>query len=138
MKKSIIIGASIASVALLIACGSSPEEPTSNDVEEINQHANKGNPAPTAPKTKNITSGDWEIGEKDELEAGVITPGTYIVTATENGFNCYWSTVKDFDQELTSIIANGNISPGEKARVVVKSSYAGLTLKGDCLAVKKK
>ncbi len=121
-------------------------DPSSEDVNRLLENASPGEvtgsvaakAAKNTAKTQVMTSGDWEIGEKDEYEAGVITPGTYIVTANSDGINCYWQTVKDWNQTFKSIIANGNISPGENARVVVKSSYAGLSLKGDCSALKKK
>jgi hypothetical protein len=123
-----------------IACSSAPNEATDADVSRLNEHANnKQSSTPVAsPKPKLITGGDWEIGNKEDIGAGVITPGTYIITVPESGYGCYYETVKDFEQKFDSIIANGNVDPGQTARVVVKKSYAGLSLKGDCLATKKK
>ncbi len=144
-----LIGSVVAVVCGLACLGffiNQDNEPSKTDIDRLIDNANAGvatgstasKAAKDIVKKSVITSGDWEIGEKDEFNAGVITPGTYIVTANSDGINCYWSTVKDWNQTLKSIIANGNISPGENARVVVKSNYAGLTLKGDCSAVKKK
>ncbi len=144
-----LIGTIVIAVCGLACAGvllGTDSEPNKTDVERLLDNANPGevvgstavNGAKSAVMTSVLTEGDWEVGEKDEYAAGVITPGTYIITGNSDGFNCYWQTVKDWNGTFKSIIANGNISPGKNARVVVKSSYAGLSLKGDCSAAKKK
>ena len=131
MKKYLFAIAAI----FLIGCGAT--EPTEDDINRLNEHASNNTSAPKISANKELTAGSWEIGKKEDISAGVILPGTYIITVPSTGINCYWETVKDFDQTLKSIVANGNVSPGETTRVVVKKSYAGLTLNGDCLGKKK-
>lgn len=135
MKKYLAI---VAVVLMLIGCGS-VSEPDENDINRLNEHAGKSTALPqTKPVKKQITSGDWEVGKKENLNAGIITAGTYVITATAGGFGCYWETVRNFDGDFRSIISNGNVDPGATARVNVKSSYAGLRLQNDCVAQKKK
>lgn len=133
--RKIIAGAVVLLVA--IGCASDPATPDANDLEKLDKQAGNNSAAPEAPAKKYINGGDWEVGKKENLEAGVITAGTYVISVPETGIHCYWETVKDFEGSFDSIIANGNIDPGTTARVVVKSSYAGLSLKGDCIAKKK-
>lgn len=136
MRKSITVSTGIAVLLIGIACSSAPNEGTTEDINRLNEHA-KAPVASSAPRPKLITGGDWEVGSKENIDSGVITAGTYIITVPEDGYGCYYETVKDFEQKFDSIIANGNIDPGQTARVVVKKTYAGLSLKGDCLAKKK-
>lgn len=135
MKKWYAIPA-IGIIATLIACGSG--SPSDNDVNRVNERAAASvAPAKSAAQQLQIDGGDWEVGKKDDISAGIISPGKYVITATENGYGCYWETVKNFDKNGDYIIANGNVDPGHTGIVVVKSTYAGLSLVGDCLAKKK-
>jgi hypothetical protein len=127
-------------IAVLVGCGSA--SPSDDDSKRLDDNADSTATATqkAAPqvKAKEITEGDWEVGKKEDTDSGVITAGIYVITAINDGTGCYWQTSKNFDNTLDSIIANGNIEPGKVARVNVKSSYAGLSLSGDCLAKKKK
>lgn len=136
MKKLYVICGTITALTL-IACGVS-SKPTSDDTNRLNnQTSGATSHAAKAPVKKQITSGSWEVGKKENLDAGIIAPGIYLITGLDDGVGCYWETVKNFDNSLDSIIANDNVDPGATARVNVKSSYAGLILKNDCLAAKK-
>ncbi len=138
MNKKYLLGIPV--VALLIACGSGGTDATSDDIARLNEQAN-GNPSvASTPKVKvtNITDGDWEVGAKDNFAAGIISPGTYVVTSpADNSSGCLWMTVKDFTGESGSIINVGTVNPGKSGRMVVKKSYGGVSLDGDCLAKKK-
>jgi hypothetical protein len=134
MKNSIKVALAVSAV-FLIGCGSTSAN--EDDVNRLNDNAGNTSTKPQVAKVKEMTSGSWELGSKEDLNSGTIVAGTYIVTATSSGFGCYWETVKDFDNTIESIVANGNIDPGATARVNVKKSYAGITLRGDCLAKKK-
>lgn len=70
-----------------------------------------------------VRGGIWEV-------PGEVKPGTYTTTADDH---CYWARLKNFDGELDSINANGNIDPGQRGRIVVKRSDKGLELRGDCV-----
>jgi hypothetical protein len=136
MKKW-IIGVSVLVAATLIACGSD-SKPDDADVNRLNDRVNSSVPTPPdKPVKTQITTGDWEVGKADNLDAGVISPGTYVITALETGNGCYYKAVKNFDDSFESIIVNGNIDPGKTKLLVVKSSYKGLVLENDCLAKKK-
>jgi hypothetical protein len=136
--KKFLVGGGLA--LLLIGCGSTAT-PSDDDNNRLNENANNGVATTSATKApvvnKTIGGGTWEVGTKDNISAHVISPGTYVITTPEDGYNCYWETVRDFEDGVNSIIANGNVDPGQNALAVVKSSYKGLILKGECLAVKK-
>lgn len=135
MKKWWVIPA-IGIAATIIACGTG--SPSDNDVSRVNEHANTSvSPTKPANQQLQIDGGDWEVGKKDNISAGIISPGKYVIIATESGYGCYWETVKNFDKNGDYIIANGNVDPGHTGIAVVKSTYAGLSLVGDCLAKKK-
>lgn len=84
-------------------------------------------PPATPPAAKGITSGTWEVGSE-------VKPGTY--TTVSQG-PCYWARLKNFDGALTSIIANGNLDDGQKGRIAVKASDAGIEFIGECVWTKK-
>jgi small nuclear ribonucleoprotein (snRNP)-like protein len=137
MNKKLIATGTIAAL-FLIGCGSSPKV-TSDDEKRVDGQAhgvpeNQGQSVEPA----HIEAGDYKIGKKDDLTAGIISPGTYVITALSDGINCYWARLKNFDNDMNSIIANGNIDPGRNARVTVKSTDKGLKLENDCLAKKEK
>jgi len=133
MQKYLAVGV----IALfIVGCGAGSTA-TEDDVNRLNEHANEATTKSKAPVKKEITAGDWEIGKKENLAAGIITSGTYVITTPADGFNCYWETLRNFDQTINSVVANGNIAPNTTARVVVKDSYKGLSLQGECLAKKQ-
>lgn len=79
-------------------------------------------PAKAAVKAQTLGAGSWEVGSE-------VKPGTYTTTAEEH---CYWARLKGFDGDFDSIIANGNLDPGQRGRITVKKSDKGLQLTGDC------
>lgn len=80
-----------------------------------------------APKPVTIEDGTWEIGSE-------VKPGTYTTTADGH---CYWARLKDFDGGLFSIIANGNLADGQRGRITIRKSDAGIELNGDCVWTRK-
>lgn len=94
-------------------------------------------PSPIAkpkPAAVVLEAGTYEVGKRTDAEALVIAPGTWKIHTPDDGINCYWARLKDFDGELTSIRSNGNVASGKTARVNVKASDEGLELLGDCEA----
>ncbi len=141
MNKKFLLAVPV--IGMLIACGANSEG-SESDIARLNEQAAKDN-APSvadkgpANKVSTITEGDWEVGTKDNFSANVLTPGTYVITSPEDGImGCYWTAVKDFTGDAKSIISAGLVEAGKSGRMVVKKSYGGVTLQGDCLAKKKK
>jgi hypothetical protein len=81
-----------------------------------------------------LTEGSWQVAESTDVDAGTLAPGTWKVTADKSGLNCYWARLRNFDGDLDSVIANGNIAPGKTFRVTVKAADMGLELRGECQA----
>jgi hypothetical protein len=112
-------------------------------VGEVSTLANKTTPAPLQtivtpttygpPPTKSATrseaavkvytAGDWVVGKE-------IAPGLY--NGTTDGVGCYWARIRNFNNDLNSIITNGNIAPGQRIKVNVLKGDKGLSLSGDC------
>lgn len=126
MRGKQILGYTAAVLGVLgaIACGGAepggvipaPEDqPSSADPSAVSQ-----------PKTSALMSGTLEVGKE-------VKPGTYSTTAAEDSFGCYWARLRNFDGGVESIIANGNLGPGQKGRFTVKKSDKGLELTGDCV-----
>jgi hypothetical protein len=90
--------------------------------------------APAKPKPVTLEAGTYEVGKTTDVGAGTIAAGTWKISTPADGLNCYWSRLKNFDGELTSIRANGNVAPGSTARVTLKATDKGLELLGDCRA----
>lgn len=140
MKKYLVASGSVFAM-FLIACGS-PSSPNDEDINRLNNHATAPSVTITVSPTNvdvisNETTQDWKVGTKDNFNAGILSPGSYIVVSGSTT-SCYWARVKGFDGELDSIISNGNIEAGSTARVTVKKTDKGLTLQGDCAATKDK
>lgn len=83
---------------------------------------------PPAAKAAGLGAGTWEV-------PGEVKPGTYTTTAVGH---CYWARLKDFDGELSSIIANANLDDGQRGRLTVKKTDKGLELSGDCIWARAK
>jgi hypothetical protein len=118
-----IIAATL-SALFVIGCagGSTPDGPV-----EPNPPAARGTTAKGKP------AGPATVGDGQHAVGADIKAGTYTTTVPEDALiGCYWARVKDFEGELKSITANGNLEPGAKGRVVVKKSDAGVELKGGC------
>ena len=137
MKKW-IVGVSVLVAATLIACGSD-NKPDDADVNRLNDNAasTEASALPAKPVERVITAGDWEVGNKENLNAGVITTGVYVITSPTDSFGCTWETVRNFSGEGNYLISVGNVDAGKTGRVEIKSSVKGLKLEGDCLAKKK-
>lgn len=121
MKRPAWILALVAALFAL-ACAGAPDSPGTDT-------------APSVVKTdKFVTSwgdGDYRVGR--EIPAGEYQ------TVADGVIVCGWSRVKSFDGQLGSIIANGLVNDGAKARLLVKKSDYGVSLSGGCnwTAVKK-
>jgi hypothetical protein len=91
---------------------------------------------PDAPSYTTVTKqplGPGQISD-GQLEVGAdIKAGTYTTTVPADVLNCYWARLRNFDGELGSIVANGNLKPGAKGRLVVKATDAGVELSGGCI-----
>lgn len=140
MSKKVVFATGIVAFLFIIGCGvGSSTEPTASDNKRLDNQANGTvNPSSKPVAAKQIIAGDWKVGTKENIDAGTITPGTYVVTSPDDGIGCYWRRVKAFDGEFNSIIANGLVDPGKTSRVVVKATDKGLSLEHDCLAKKEK
>jgi hypothetical protein len=95
----------------------------------------KSAPAPVAttravPKPVTVGNGVWSVPDE-------IKPGTYVVTAPNDGFGCHWARLKSTDGDLDSINANGNVDSGARGRFTVKASDKAVELDGDCEWTKK-
>jgi hypothetical protein len=96
-------------------------------------------PAPPKAVTQQFfTEGTYEVGSKSSPEDGTIKPGTYVLGTTDH---CYWARLKDFDGDLDSILANGNLDTNgadtAQGRITVKKSDKGLELTGTCVLGQK-
>src|SRR5574341_574051 len=80
-------------------------------------------PTTTRPKAATIGEGTWKVGSE-------VKPGTYTATVPDDSANCYYARLRDFENGLDSIIANNNYSPGQRARVTIKSSDVGFETSG--------
>lgn len=115
--------AALATAALIaVGCGSTPND---DAPVQPNPPAGTAQARKAAPKVATVGDGQHAVGED-------IKPGTYTTVVGEDSFGCYWARVNDFEGELQSIIANGNLDPGAKGRIVVKKSDAGVEFKGGC------
>lgn len=128
-KPRTYLAAAVAAAIVAIGCGT--PAPKARDLDTA--------PAPVAPNATapaaqpaGIGEGSWEVGT--DVKAGTYT------TTVPAGEHCYWARLKDFDGELESVIANGNLSPGAKGRLVVKATDKGVEMRGACrwLPVKAK
>lgn len=115
-----------AAALIAIGCGSNPGagEPVAAPITAETTTAAKA----AAKTPKGLTAGTWEV-------PGEVKPGTYTTTADGR---CYWARLKGFDGDLESILANGNLKPGERGRLTVKQSDKGVELTGDCVWVRAK
>jgi hypothetical protein len=89
-------------------------------------------PADTPAQGRKATPKPAGIGDGQHAVGPDIKAGTYTTTVPEDSLGCYWARVNDFEGELQSILANGNLEPGAKGRIVVKSGDAGVEFKGGC------
>jgi hypothetical protein len=59
-----------------------------------------------------------------------VKPGTYRTTVPADSFGCYWERLSGTSGELADIIANGNVSPGQRATVTVKKTDKAFKTQG--------
>lgn len=78
-----------------------------------------------------LLPGDYDVGAKFDVARKVIKPGTYTIGAEGA---CYWERVRNWDQDLSSIITNGNVMGSATAKVTVKRTDKGLHLGDGCVA----
>lgn len=90
--------------------------------------APEAEPVAKAPEPVTLTEGTWSV--PDEAK-----PGTYTTNADGH---CYWARLSNFEGDLGSIKANENLSSGERGRITIKKSDAGIELSGSCVWTLKK
>lgn len=124
MRKTLTALAALALLA--VGCSLAPSDKDSGTFAPHNADPTTSQPAAKAPPAKPvetlIKAGSWAVPSE-------VKPGTY-TTVAEGG--CYWARLKDFNGELSSIIANGNLDDGQRGRITVKKTDKGLELTGDC------
>lgn len=90
-------------------------------------------PKVTAPADgAHLPTGPGGIGDGTYRVGRDLKAGTYTTTVPADSFGCYWARLKDFDGELGSIAANGDLSPGAKGRMTVKATDKGVEFTGGC------
>lgn len=119
----------LAAAAFLVAlgCAADPGAETPS-TDPLNVEASTAADPPAKPVSGQLKAGTWEV-------PGEVKPGTYTTTAEGP---CYWARLKNFDGELSSILANGNLDPDQRGRLTVKKTDKGLELTGDCVWVRAK
>lgn len=75
-----------------------------------------------SPEAKIWTAGMYKVGSE-------IPAGSYVTTASGH---CYWERLKNDSGDFDSIIANENLSDGERGRVGVKTTDKFVKFTGDC------
>lgn len=128
MNRKTILGLTAAVVGALgtIACGGAGPNGGGIPAPEGSNTATSSKSTGGSGAANSLMSGTLEVG-KD------VKPGTYSTAAGESSFGCYWARLRNFDGEMDSIIANGNVEPGQRGRFTVKKSDKGLELNGDCV-----
>jgi hypothetical protein len=114
----------LASIAALIGLGCSAAPDDTSPVQP--------NPPAATKAVKGQPAVPAGIGDGQHAVGPDIKAGTYTTTVPDDAIGCYWARVNDFEGELQSIKANGNLAPGAKGRIVVKSSDAGVEFTGGC------
>lgn len=88
---------------------------------ESSKPATTTKPAATKPAPPTIGEGTWEVGSE-------VKPGTYTTTVPADSNSCYWARLSGFTGD--DIIANDISSPGQRARVTIRSSDKGFETQG--------
>lgn len=92
-------------------------------VEKTSGPASATTPAAApSPAAKVWTAGMYKVGSE-------IPAGSYVTTASGH---CYWERLKNDSGDFDSIIANENLSDGERGRVGVKATDRFVKFTGDC------
>lgn len=116
------VGGTILAIARTTADEPGVFAPHNSTTQRAQQPKQPTQPA-AQPAVTGLGAGTWSV-------PGEVKPGTYVTTADGP---CYWARLKDFDGELTSISANGNLTDGDRGRVSVKAGDKGLELSGNCV-----
>lgn len=113
-----------------------PPRPAVEQVEgDPTQAPETGTAKPKArPAAVVLGTGTYQVAKRTDVEADEIAPGLWKISTPEDGHNCYWARLRNFDGELTSVRANGNVAPGKTAIITVKTTDKGLELLGTCEA----
>lgn len=131
------LAGAVVAAALLLACGTGatpdgsptdqPEgKPTATTIV-VPQTAPSAAPSSAAP-VKTITvvtfgDGIWQVPED-------VKPGTYKTVVPSGSWNCYYEIKRDFDNEIDSIIDNGNQAAGKQVVIVIGKAAKGLEVSG--------
>lgn len=127
-----------AAAALLIACGAgnTPEgDPNATPANaptvitvpqspEASPAAAASSAAPAPVKTV-ATFGDgmWQVPQE-------VKPGKYKTVVPADSWNCYYEVKKNFDDELGSILSNGNMSAGKQVIISIPKTAQGIEVSG--------
>lgn len=119
-----------AALALIVAVGCGGGTTGSSDPDTAappaaGQDATSKTDKAAEGKPAGIGDGQYEVGSEIQV-------GDYRTTVPADSFGCYWARVHDFDGELQSIIANGNLQAGARGRITVKKTDAGVEFTGGC------
>lgn len=82
-------------------------------------------PAPAASVKTVATFGDgmWQVPEE-------VKPGTYKTVVPADSWNCYYEVKKNFDDEMGSILSNGNMSAGKQVIISIPKTAKGVEVSG--------
>ncbi|SCL43138.1 hypothetical protein GA0074692_6780 [Micromonospora pallida] len=125
--------AALIAVAVLAAagCGSDDQDPladpspTTAIVDQTPVDPVPTTEPPLAGPDAALRDRIYEVGT--EIQAGVYST----TVPADHGHPCYWARLRSFG-EPDSIIAEGNPTPGETARVTVKSTDRGFKVSNGC------
>jgi hypothetical protein len=125
VSRRMVVALASALALIGLGCGAAPDDAPVRPNPPAETQAGTAQARKAKPAEPTIGDGQHAVGAD-------IKAGTYTTTVPEDSFGCYWARVNDFEGELQSIIANGNLDTGAKGRIVVKSSDAGVEFNGGC------
>jgi hypothetical protein len=59
-----------------------------------------------------------------------VKPGTYKTVVPADSWNCYYEVKKNFDDELGSILSNGNQAAGKQVIISIPKTAKGVEVSG--------
>ncbi len=114
IRRSLVgIGAVLGTLAVLVACGNSSDEPTSSTASPTTASASTSSSSPAAKGTA-VTVKETEY--KLELSQSTFSPGTYTFTAENDGGTTHALEIEGpgIEEQQT-----GNLSPGASGSLTV-------------------
>lgn len=125
--KTLIAALAAPLIALTIACSTTTTPAGPQQRQEAGTVTAVAVAAPTGPVTV-FADGDYEVG----TGAGQVPPGKYRTTAAADSFGCYWARLKGLGGGIADIAANGNVTAGAPAIVVIAAADKAFTVSGGC------